>query len=961
MIEKTDPLILELEAMQDEFSKTSSKIIKNINRNNKIMQKSDKKQKREHDELLDKISEVENKNKEIIKLLELFDKNIITSSSDLKGNVTYVSNAFTKISQYSKEELMGQPHSMVKHEDTPSSTFEDLWKTIKQKKIWEGEIKNKKKDGSIYWVRVVITPDYTNGVHSGYSAIRYDITDKKEVEEFSNTLESKVKERTQQLKDEQEYVNSVMDAQENILISTDGISLRTANKSFLNFFDIKSIEEFNKNFGSCICDTFYIDESFKYLQKFHKGKKWIDYVTSNPKEEHKAKIISNGKEFIFLVTANEFTYNDSELKVAVFNDITEAEENRIKVDNANRKISTLFNNAKQGFLYFDKDMNIGSEYSKEVYNIFNCDVSNKKINELLYSKISDREFLKSTLVGILDDSAIRQEILISLLKKEFYINNKYINLEYKILDENSFMLILTDISDKKKLEEKIKEENQILKMIVELVTSLEQFIEIKSSYTSLILHIDDYKSINKLYELKREIHTYKGLFAQKEMLHIVKKLHDFEDHINASIEDGKLNSYMQDISFHEMNLWLQEDIDIIENILGDDFLNQANYIFIDKNRIGKLQAKISLYVENKELNDNEINDIQKDVEELQYTSVKTLFHPYEKLVEQLSIRLDKEVHPLVLNGKDIYMDNIYKSFINSLVHVFRNALDHGIDNVEKRFELGKDTSGTITCDVSLQDDNFLIKISDDGSGIDIEKIKDKAIKNKLFTKEILDKMTNLDVLMIIFSDDFSTCNNVTDISGRGIGLSSVLVELEKLNGEVDILNNLGEGLEFVFKLPKSKCINYDLDLLDKLSLRTISYFKEVLNIDIESKFSIQKVESLEINNISVTIDLTNDMNGTVYMGVSNSFALEIAKDYIDEEMSNEEIIELSCGNIAETLNITLGNILKDLAIMKSGGVVGISAPVIQNNKNLINKDNNSKILLSKLKYKKKEILLGYFI
>ena len=120
--------------------------------------------------------------------LSLIDKNVIVSETDLAGIITYASDAFCTISGYKKEELLGQAHNIVRHEDMPKEAFSDLWKTIKKNHTWTGEVKNKKKDGGFYWVKAIISPKYSyDGDIIGYVAIRQDITDKKKVEELSIT------------------------------------------------------------------------------------------------------------------------------------------------------------------------------------------------------------------------------------------------------------------------------------------------------------------------------------------------------------------------------------------------------------------------------------------------------------------------------------------------------------------------------------------------------------------------------------------------------------------------------------------------------------------------------------------------------------------------------------------------------------------------------------------------------
>lgn len=135
--------------------------------------------------------------KKISEYVLLVDKNIITSSTDLAGRITYISEAFCNISGYSKEELLGKKHSIVKHSDMPSSLYEELWSTITKDKIWRGEIKNKIKDGDFYWVDATIYPIYDeNNKKIGYTAIRVDITDRKKVEKLlvdSKLSEKKIK------------------------------------------------------------------------------------------------------------------------------------------------------------------------------------------------------------------------------------------------------------------------------------------------------------------------------------------------------------------------------------------------------------------------------------------------------------------------------------------------------------------------------------------------------------------------------------------------------------------------------------------------------------------------------------------------------------------------------------------------------------------------------------------------
>jgi len=125
---------------------------------------------------------------EIRRYTKVIDSNVITSSTDEEGRITSVSEAFCKISGYSKSELIGNNHKLVRHPDMPESLYTDLWKTIREGKVWNGEVKNLRKDNTFYWVKVAIHPDFdNNGKIVGYTSVREDITDKKKIYELSIT------------------------------------------------------------------------------------------------------------------------------------------------------------------------------------------------------------------------------------------------------------------------------------------------------------------------------------------------------------------------------------------------------------------------------------------------------------------------------------------------------------------------------------------------------------------------------------------------------------------------------------------------------------------------------------------------------------------------------------------------------------------------------------------------------
>ncbi len=130
---------------------------------------------------------IEKKLKDYVKLV---DENIITSFTDLDGKIKAVSKAFCKVSKYSKRELIGKSHSIIKSKDNNKKVYAQLWKSLNNNKKWEGELKNKAKDGSIYWVKIIISPTFDeNNKKIGYTSLQENITVKKRLEELSVTDE----------------------------------------------------------------------------------------------------------------------------------------------------------------------------------------------------------------------------------------------------------------------------------------------------------------------------------------------------------------------------------------------------------------------------------------------------------------------------------------------------------------------------------------------------------------------------------------------------------------------------------------------------------------------------------------------------------------------------------------------------------------------------------------------------
>lgn len=477
-----------------------------------------------------------------------------------------------------------------------------------------------------------------------------------------------------------------------------------------------------------------------------------------------------------------------------------------QIENTSKKISILLDNAGQGFLTFDNSFKVDDQYSIECEKLLGESIAKEDITDLLLSDEKTKEFFKNTInLAINEQNPIKRNSYISLLPQSIIINKKAIKLEYKILDSEYVMMILTNITSQKKLEKKVKKEQETLKMTVAIVSDIHIFYDITKEYREFLQNIDSIVDITKspkqnLELLYRTIHTFKGSFSQLYMSDIVEFLHNIENTLSEfafddSIDNDTLKEFLKEHDFtHNYNSTMQT----IKEILGEEFVNSHNFLKIELSDIESLQEKISKVLSNHNETTPECEEILCQVQSFSNQKLYDLLKPYGKFSYNLATRMGKEIYDFDIEGsRDFGISREFKPFIKSLIHVFRNAVDHGIEIPEIRVQSGKDEIGFIGCAFSFDDKYLTISISDDGKGIDKAKITTKLNALGIDTTN----MSEEEILKSIFVQNLSTKDEVSDISGRGVGMSAVKIELDKIGGSVQIETKENEGTTIKFIIP----------------------------------------------------------------------------------------------------------------------------------------------------------------
>ncbi|HEX3105517.1 MAG TPA: chemotaxis protein CheA [Terriglobales bacterium] len=201
-----------------------------------------------------------------------------------------------------------------------------------------------------------------------------------------------------------------------------------------------------------------------------------------------------------------------------------------------------------------------------------------------------------------------------------------------------------------------------------------------------------------------------------------------------------------------------------------------------------------------------LNDLQRSVMKIRMVPVEQLFRRFPRIVHDAAKTCGKQVQ-LTLRGQDTDLDKgLLDAIAEPLTHIVRNAVSHGIESPSQREKIGKNPVGTVQLNAYHQANQLIVEVIDDGSGIDAAKIKAKALKANLISSEVAGRMTTQEIYDLIFRPGFSTADEITEISGRGVGLDVVHSVLMRIKGTIETETDLGQGTTFRLKLPLTLAI-----------------------------------------------------------------------------------------------------------------------------------------------------------
>ncbi|MDH5355170.1 MAG: chemotaxis protein CheA, partial [Gammaproteobacteria bacterium] len=293
------------------------------------------------------------------------------------------------------------------------------------------------------------------------------------------------------------------------------------------------------------------------------------------------------------------------------------------------------------------------------------------------------------------------------------------------------------------------------------------------------------------------------------------------------------------------------------------------------------------------------NELQEGVMKMRMLPVSHLFNRYPRLVHDLTSKLEKKVN-LILSGEETELDRmIVEELSDPLIHIIRNSIDHGIESPEERGKTGKPEEGKLILEAFQESNHIVIQVTDDGRGLNPEKIKTKAVNNGLYTEDEVERLNEREVFNLILMPGFSTADQITGTSGRGVGMDVVKKNIEKLNGTLDIDSKQGKGTQMRLKIPLTLAIIHALMVRVGSDMFTIplANVDETVRISQDDTSLVEGVEVIYLRGVALPVfRLSNLFKVSADKDLEKSFVVIVNTDgqrigfVVDELIGQEEVV-----------------------------------------------------------------------
>ncbi|WP_141732774.1 ATP-binding protein [Oligoflexus tunisiensis] len=463
-----------------------------------------------------------------------------------------------------------------------------------------------------------------------------------------------------------------------------------------------------------------------------------------------------------------------------------------QVESRTETIKTILNHVTFGFLVVDRNMVIHDEYTRSCQTLFGqTKLGGLTIVQALKMNKRAAEHYGLCMDQVFED-IMPSTVTLSQMPERFEINGRILRCEPSIIRKNGKVdRILYTISDISQLEA-AQREAQTNRILVGILRRREGFQEYMTEVKEQIHQALGLAQAKNQETVRRILHTIKGNAASWGLVDIASVVHGIED------EHTITKAHVQQVEEA-----FRSFINTHAQIIGFEYegLHEVNFE-VSSTQIERLKTLIS------DLPGNQASRLQTWTAVVLQKPASLLLGPTEEFVAKLSHRLGKDVR-FVTKGLDTLVDvDTMRGVLQGVMHLIRNSIDHGIE--EEGMRGSKNATGRIEFTIDCKDNHYQVIVKDDGRGIDVGKLKKKAVALGLKTQQEIDRMSPQEQLELIFLDGLSSADTTTEISGRGVGMSSILAAVRRVHGRFHIESRFGEGSTMRLEVPVPESLRVPL-------------------------------------------------------------------------------------------------------------------------------------------------------
>ena len=369
----------------------------------------------------------------------------------------------------------------------------------------------------------------------------------------------------------------------------------------------------------------------------------------------------------------------------------------------------------------------------------------------------------------------------------------------------------------------------------------------------------------------------------------------------------------------------------------DDLMNLVGELVLARNRLS--QATQSLIEKHEQMEiSKHIADVSSQIDfvttELQMAVMKTRMVPIEKVFNGLPLvardlmRTTGKDVDLQIYGKETELDkSIVEELNDPLVHMVRNAIDHGIESPEERTKQGKPSQGIVVVNAERDGNYILITMEDDGRGMDAEQIKQRAIEKGLVSEAQTQEMSTSDIFNLTFIPGFSTKREITNVSGRGVGMDVVKTNIAKLKGIVEIASEFGKGTIITLKVPLTLAIIQGLlmKVVDEIFAVPLSAVLEIIRVRPDEIYTIQGREVIRVRDVILPLARMSDIIGNSKAAKQSPESYVVVVGWAEKRIG---LLVDSLQGQKEVVIKTLGNYLGDVPGIAGSTILGDGSVIL---------------------------------